>query len=82
MHLHGYDMTILSVGDGKWDGKTIMNAGNPLRRDVQMLSPYGHLVVQFEANNPGVWAFHCHIAWHLSMVSESKEALSGSSRNG
>ncbi|KAK3386507.1 Cupredoxin [Podospora didyma] len=67
MHLHGYDMTIVSLGPGQWDGTTVFRPDNPMRRDVQMLSPFSHLVVQFEANNPGVWAFHCHIAWHLSM---------------
>ena len=22
--------------------------------------------VRFDANNPGVWAFHCHILYHLA----------------
>ena len=22
--------------------------------------------LQWESNNPGVWPFHCHIAWHVS----------------
>ena len=70
MHLHGHDMYILSAGEGPWDGTTIINPQNPQRRDVQNLSPHGHLVMQFEADNPGVWPFHCHIAWHLSMVSQ------------
>lgn len=75
MHLHGQDMTIVSVGDGRWDGTTIFRPENPMRRDVQMLSPFGHLVVQFDADNPGVWAFHCHIAWHLSMVRTTSFSL-------
>jgi hypothetical protein len=29
-----------------------------------MLRAFGHLVIQFEADNPGVWPFHCHNAWH------------------
>ena len=66
MHIHGHDMYILSSGNGPWDGKTIVNPQNPQRRDVQNLAPYGHLVMQFDADNPGVWPFHCHIAWHLS----------------
>lgn len=24
-------------------------------------------MIQFEANNPGAWTYHCHIAWHASM---------------
>jgi hypothetical protein len=23
-------------------------------------------VFQIEADNPGTWPFHCHIAWHIS----------------
>ncbi|KAL8960907.1 MAG: hypothetical protein Q9193_002460 [Seirophora villosa] len=67
MHLHGHDMYILHEGDGAWDGHTITNPQNPQRRDVQMLRPGGHIVVQYEQDNPGVWPFHCHIAWHLSL---------------
>ncbi|KAI4158274.1 MAG: hypothetical protein LQ342_007609 [Letrouitia transgressa] len=67
MHIHGHNMYILSEGDGPWDGKTLTNAKNPQRRDTQMLRRYGHIVFQIEADNPGVWPFHCHIAWHQSM---------------
>jgi len=24
------------------------------------------MVVQIQQDNPGVWPFHCHIAWHVS----------------
>ncbi|KAK0387695.1 hypothetical protein NLU13_3940 [Sarocladium strictum] len=71
MHLHGFNMYILDEGvhpEGvdKWDGK-IINPNNPQRRDVQMLRPNGYIVMQFDAGgNPGVWPFHCHIAWHVS----------------
>ena len=68
MHLHGHNMYILHEGDGFWDGKSITNPQNPQRRDVQMLRPGGHIVAQYDADNPGVWPFHCHIAWHLSLV--------------
>lgn len=36
------------------------------RRDTQMLRPGGHIVLHFEADNPGIWPFHCHVAWHVS----------------
>lgn len=26
----------------------------------------GYLVLQYDTDNPGVWPFHCHIAWHVS----------------
>lgn len=66
MHLHGHDMWVLNTGAGQWDGHTIVNPSNPQRRDVHNLSPFGFMVLQYTANNPGVWPFHCHIAFHLS----------------
>ena len=47
------------------------NPANPQRRDVQILQPGSaanpsHLVIEFNADNPGVWPLHCHIAWHVS----------------
>ncbi|KOS20885.1 Laccase-2 [Escovopsis weberi] len=66
MHLHGFNMYVLSVGPKKWDG-TIVRPENPMRRDVIQIPGPGHLVFQFDAaHNPGVWPFHCHIAWHAS----------------
>ena len=70
MHLHGHNFYVLSESNGPWDG-TIVNAANPQRRDVQLLQPGSttvpsHMVIQFDADNPGVWPFHCHIAWHVS----------------
>ncbi|RDA95393.1 hypothetical protein CP533_3462 [Ophiocordyceps camponoti-saundersi (nom. inval.)] len=65
MHLHGFNMYILHEGEGNWDGTTIIHPENPQRRDVMMLRKNGHIVIQFDAaSNPGVWPFHCHIAWH------------------
>ncbi len=66
MHLHGHNMFVLAEGLGDWDGSTVVNAENPQRRDVQLLQPLGYIVVQIDAANPGVWPFHCHIAWHVS----------------
>ncbi|KAI0602878.1 multicopper oxidase [Biscogniauxia sp. FL1348] len=67
MHLHGHNFQVLAEGPGAWDGKTIVNPENPLRRDTHMQRRYGHLVIQFTTDNPGVWSYHCHIAWHASM---------------
>lgn len=64
--MHGHIFQVLDEGDGAWDGTTIVNAANPQRRDTQMLRPGGYIVLQFEADNPGVWPFHCHVAWHVS----------------
>lgn len=67
MHLHGHSYFVLSVGpqDTVWDG-SVVNPENPMRRDVQTIPAGGYAALQFEADNPGVWPFHCHVAWHLS----------------
>ncbi|KAG5924285.1 hypothetical protein E4U42_004702 [Claviceps africana] len=65
MHMHGHDWQVLAAGFGTWDGR-VTNARNPLRRDTHLLPPNGHLVMQFETDNPGIWPFHCHVAWHVS----------------
>lgn len=71
MHMHGHNMYILAAGTGTWDG-TVVNSQNTQRRDVQLLpngvsdSEPGYIVVQLDSDNPGVWPFHCHIAWHVS----------------
>lgn len=28
--------------------------------------PHGYVVWQADADNPGAWAFHCHVLWHAS----------------
>lgn len=66
MHFHGHNIFVLADGDGDWDG-TIVNPENPQRRDVQVVRPWGHIVIQWFQDNPGAWPFHCHIAWHLSL---------------
>lgn len=66
MHLHGHNMYILHEGLGEWDGHTITNPDNPQRRDTQQIAVGGHVVWQIDMDNPGVWPYHCHIAWHVS----------------
>ncbi len=58
---------IQNVGLGTWDGRNIINSSNPQRRDVQILPAGGYMVWQVNADHPGVWPFHCHIAWHVSI---------------
>ena len=65
MHIHGHNMFVLNQGFGKWDG-SVVNPSNPMRRDVVNLAPGGYMAFQITADNPGVWPFHCHIAWHVS----------------
>jgi hypothetical protein len=59
-------MQILHEGDGNWDGSSVVHANNPQRRDTQLVRANGHFVMQYSLDNPGVWPFHCHTAWHVS----------------
>jgi len=64
-HFHGHNMYLLAQGDGAWNGSITSNP-NPARRDVFMVPPSGHLVISYNATNPGAWPMHCHIAFHIS----------------
>lgn len=65
LHLHGHNMYVLDVGTGEWQGK-IVRPENPTRRDTVMVPANGYVVWQADADNPGAWAFHCHVLWHAS----------------
>ncbi|KAI3917025.1 hypothetical protein MKX01_003474 [Papaver californicum] len=69
-HLHGHDFWVLRYGEGKYSeekhGKQL-NLKNPPLRNTVVIFPYGWTVIRFVADNPGVWAFHCHIEPHLHM---------------
>jgi FtsP/CotA-like multicopper oxidase with cupredoxin domain len=56
MHLHGHDFQVVEI-----DGQTIPG---PLR-DTVIVPPGSTIKVIFDADNPGVWAYHCHIVYHL-----------------
>ncbi|XVE79722.1 hypothetical protein DITRI_Ditri14bG0079900 [Diplodiscus trichospermus] len=69
-HLHGHDFWVLGYGEGKFreeDEKNIFNLKNPPLRNTAVIFPYGWTALRFVADNPGVWAFHCHIEPHLHM---------------
>ncbi|KAI1105160.1 Cupredoxin [Jackrogersella minutella] len=65
-HLHGHTFQIVGWGSGPFgSGATTWNLGNPMRRDTVTVPAFGHVVVRFAADNPGLWALHCHVAWHV-----------------
>ncbi|ORY83204.1 multicopper oxidase-domain-containing protein [Protomyces lactucae-debilis] len=64
IHLHGHDMSIAALGTGTWDGN--FDLDNPPRRDTVQMDAGGHLAMHFRLDNPGLWLFHCHIAFHVS----------------
>jgi FtsP/CotA-like multicopper oxidase with cupredoxin domain len=65
-HLHGYKFWVLAQGHGypPSDLHKSLNLTNPLRRDTVSVEAFGWSLIRFVADNPGAWAFHCHIGWH------------------
>jgi FtsP/CotA-like multicopper oxidase with cupredoxin domain len=56
MHLHGHEFQVVEI-----DGKRFPGAV----RDTVLVTPGRRVVVAFDANNSGTWAFHCHLLYHL-----------------
>ena len=51
MHTHGHTFAVPSYGG--------------LRRDTVNVLPGTELAIEFDADNPGEWMFHCHNAYHF-----------------
>lgn len=68
-HLHGHDFWVLGYGEGRFTDQkeNNFNLRNPPLRNTAVIFPYGWTALRFVADNPGVWAFHCHIEPHLHM---------------
>ncbi len=49
MHLHGHTFAVAESG---------------LRKDTVIVRPMQTLEVDFDADNPGQWAAHCHNIYH------------------
>lgn len=66
LHLHGYKYFVMAQGYGyfPWDIYDSLRTSNPLRRDTASVQAYSWLLIRLVTDNPGMWAFHCHIAWH------------------
>ena len=58
MHLHGHHFWINSFEFGKTP-KMVM-------RDTYLMQPGEKAELIFEANNPGLWLFHCHMLEHAA----------------
>jgi len=56
MHLHGHAYQVVEI-----DGTRLAGA----MRDTVLVPPGRRVVVAFDADNPGHWAFHCHLLYHL-----------------
>ncbi|KAK6238032.1 hypothetical protein QUC31_003501 [Theobroma cacao] len=67
-HLHGHDFWVLGYGEGKFNLSRDIekyNLVDPIMKNSVPLHPYGWTALRFQADNPGVWLFHCHIEAHL-----------------
>ncbi|KZT51910.1 multicopper oxidase [Calocera cornea HHB12733] len=64
-HMHGHRPWIMGTGDGRYQGQSF-NLTNPMRRDTTLIPAYSWVALRFVTDNAGMWAFHCHISWHMS----------------
>ncbi|MEN9669477.1 MAG: hypothetical protein RLZZ386_1384 [Planctomycetota bacterium] len=55
MHLHDGAFQVIEI-----DGKPISGA----QRDTIEVPPHSIIKIAFDADNPGIWPFHCHIPYH------------------
>ena len=56
MHLHGHDFEVVDIDGNKLSGAL---------RDTVLVPPGSKITVAFNADNPGLWAFHCHLIYHM-----------------
>jgi FtsP/CotA-like multicopper oxidase with cupredoxin domain len=56
MHLHGHEFQVVEIDGERFPGAV---------RDTVLVTPKRRVVVAFDANNPGWWAIHCHLLYHL-----------------
>ena len=59
MHLNGYHFKIVGT-----DGYPV--EGPPLVKDTVTVGPGERYDLEFVADNPGTWVFHCHILSHVA----------------
>ena len=63
-HLHGHNFWIIATSD--YPEAETLYAGDYIQRDTVSVPASGWAKIQFVANHPGAWFFHCHIEWHMS----------------
>ena len=56
MHLHGHAFQVVEIDGERFSGAV---------RDTVLVTPGRRVVVAFDALNPGWWALHCHLLYHL-----------------
>jgi FtsP/CotA-like multicopper oxidase with cupredoxin domain len=56
MHLHGHTFQVVKIDNQRFPGAM---------RDTVLVPPNTRVTIAFDADNPGRWAFHCHLLYHL-----------------
>jgi FtsP/CotA-like multicopper oxidase with cupredoxin domain len=56
MHLHGHEFQVVEIDGERFPGAV---------RDTVLVPPQRRVGIAFDANNPGWWALHCHLLYHL-----------------
>ena len=56
MHLHGHEFEVVEIDGERFPGAV---------RDTILVTLGRRVVVAFDALNPGWWAIHCHLLYHL-----------------
>ncbi|MDI1287775.1 MAG: multicopper oxidase family protein [Reyranella sp.] len=57
MHLHGHSFQVTEINERKLAGAV---------RDCILVPPRTTVKVAFDADNPGIWAYHCHNLYHMA----------------
>ena len=57
MHLHGHVFQVVKINERDIPGAI---------RDTILVPPKATVKVVFDADNPGLWAFHCHNLYHMA----------------
>lgn len=55
-HLHGHKFEVVAVNGQKFNKNLVL--------DTVDVEPGSEVTIRFNANNPGIWAFHCHNLVH------------------
>ena len=56
MHLHGHNFQVTEINGQRFAGAV---------RDSVLVPPMTTVKVVFDADNPGLWAYHCHNLYHM-----------------
>lgn len=76
-HLHGYDFRVVAMEQmderNTVRGVTALDENGDIRRKLRravlkdtVIVPHGgYTVIRLQTDNPGFWAFHCHVELHL-----------------